>query len=67
MANAAAMLLDGHLGTRKLASYEVWCQHLSPKYHSRTPDPENKSRRSMAETTQSLSQWTESSREYRST
>lgn len=34
MANAAAMLLDGHLGTRKLASYEVWCQHLSPKYHS---------------------------------
>ncbi|KAL0297889.1 UNVERIFIED_CONTAM: hypothetical protein Sangu_3173100 [Sesamum angustifolium] len=33
----------------------------SPKYHSRTPDPENKSRRSMAETTQSLSQWTPSS------
>ena len=55
--------LGGRLGTIK-ASYEVWCQHLSPRYHSRTPGPENKSRRcqySLAETTQSLSQWTDSS------
>lgn len=29
MASAVAMLLGGRLGTRKLASYEVWCQHLS--------------------------------------
>ena len=40
MASAVAMLLGGRLGTIKLASYEVWCQHLSPRYHSRIPGPE---------------------------